>query len=81
MLMILNYSSAAEGTTPADKSNRKRSSTGSSRTDIDSALLDLQTENPGAEEEEETDDPLEFLEGIGLDKSHFPSLRSAKVKQ
>lgn len=80
MLMIFNYSSAAEGTTPADKSNRKRSSTGSSRTDIDSALLDLQTENPGAEEEE-TDDPLEFLEGIGLDKSHFPSLRSAKVKQ
>ena len=62
-------------------SGHKRSSTGSSRTDIDSALLDVQTENPDTEEGADTDDPLEFLEGIGLEKSHFPSLRAAKVKQ
>ena len=28
----------------------------------------------------EGDDPLEWLEGIGLKKSHFPSLRASKTQ-
>lgn len=51
------------------------------RTDTDSVLLDLESEVNQEDVERETDDPLEFLEGIGLEKSHFPSLRAAKVRQ